>query len=240
MEGVTPEMFKERQYLFANPEEIRVDIALRKVENAYAVDLKGDIKEHAVFKVVTMDDFQIFEKLCKFEVSVHKKGRMQEMDFAVFRKLLLRKNLLRWSLGEIQRENGWITEECWESVMNVSGNIVNALLNEFEWSFHISKDEEMKLQRQSISLFAKNSRGIENPCEGVSLFCMASGMYEKFGLSYYSSIRDIPYKDYRLIRMVLEHESQAMRRDSKTHKRSPTKIAGARGTRESSGTSVPM
>lgn len=240
MEGVTPEMFKERQYLFANPEEIRVDIALRKVDNTYIVDPKGDIKEHAFFKVLTMGDFQIFEKLCNFEVSVHKKGRMQEMDFSVFRKSLLRKNLLRWSLGDIQRENGWITEKCWQSMVNVSGNIVNGLLNEFEWSFHISKDEEMKLERQSISLFAKNGRGVDNPCEGVSLFCMASGMYEKFGLSYYSSIRDMPYKDYRLIRMVSEHESQAIRRDSKTHKRSPTKIAGTRGTRESKGTSVPM
>jgi hypothetical protein len=89
-------------------------------------------------------------------------------------------------------------------------------------------------------LFGKNSRGVNDACEAVRLYCTMSGQWDKFGLKG-EEMMEMPYRQYVMLKLMMSHENEAMRRQMK-HKEPPTtKIAGRGGrTRPSRGTRIPL
>jgi len=141
----------------------------------------------------------------------------------------VKRNLLSWTLDiPIEREDGWMTAECYERVKNVPAPLMEAFLDEFESSATVSRKEEEKITRQSIVLFGRNSRGVADACEAVSMFCTLGNFWEKFGIGKRVSITDMPFREYMMLKMMVGKENEAIK--PTTSPRKPlTKIAGAGG-----------
>ena len=128
-----------------------------------------------------------------------------------------------------------MTPECYERVRHVSGPLMEALIDGFYRTTIVTEDEELIMDRQSASLFGEHSRGVSNACEAVSLFCTLGSFWEKFGIDR-ETLPKMPFKEYLMLKVMSRKEGDAMRQKTKSHKGSPTRIAGRGGrTRQSSG-----
>ncbi len=227
--------------LMEKPDQVRVFVRTSMRSGMCLPDLAGEREETAVFHVLSVGDNMALEKACWYEEQRADGGTQRETDYNEFRRLLLKRNLLWWSLEPpIERVNGWMTKTCYARVSRVFAPLVDAFIHEYEKHIEISKDDEQTIARQAAVLFGKHSRGVSDACEAVSLYCSRSSFWEKFGLGR-DELSSLPYREFLLLRMMSSHENEAMRRNSQPHKESNTRIAGAGGRiRPSRGIKVPM
>ena len=126
-------------------------------------------------------------------------------------------------------------EVCYGRVSLISAPLMEAFLSGFDRSTEITDEEERRIQRQCSILFSKNSRGVSDPCEAVSLFCSMENFWEKFGVGRGVPIHEMPFKEYIMLKMVIGKESEAMKHSS-SPKKPLTRIAGAGGSAAGPGT----
>lgn len=212
---------------------------LERVEVKVGVSWHGDIclpddgsskEERATFKVLTFGDSHVIEKATSREISVDGgRGKITVTDLNEHRRMMVKRNLLSWSLDiPIERKDGWMTAECYEKVKRIPAPLMEAFLYEFEKCTMISQEEEEKIVRQSIVLFGRNSRGVADACEAVSMFCTLGNFWEKFGIGKSVPIADMPFREYMMLKMMIGKENEASKVSS-SPRRPLTKIAGAGG-----------
>ena len=241
--SITAERIARRELLLLEaPDKIPVTIKMRDVGGIRVPSEEGDIEESAVFKVWTYSDNHIIEAACQYRTK-RQDGKWEDhADVNEMRRLMLKRSLLSWSLDvPIERENGWMTPDCYKRVGNVFAPVLEAFLWEFEKSFIVTEDEETLINRQCAILFSQNSGGVNNACEAVSMFCTYGNFNEKFGIDR-EHLPQIPFKEYQMLRMVMGKEGAAAKRNRgrKDH-HSNTRVAmGSKNIRASRGKRIAL
>lgn len=241
---LTAEQIAKREWeAMSEPDIVRVKVGVSRVGNLCLPDSNSSDKEEAVFKVLTFGDNHILDKATRYEeVLGDRRGITTITEPNEFRRLMVKKNLLDWSLDiPIERENGWMTTECYERVSRTAAPILDAFLSEFEAKSWITEDEEKTINRQSAILFSDSSRGVADACEAVSLFCTLGNYWEKFGLGR-DELREIPYREYLLLKLMIGKESDATKaKSNRATNKGGTRVAGRGGrTRPSAGRRIAM
>jgi len=77
-------------------------------------------------------------------------------------------------------------------------------------------------------LFGRNSRGVVDACEAISAFCTLGNFWEKFGIGKGVPIHEMPYKEYVMLKMVINKENEASKIQNAPRK-PLTRIAGPSG-----------
>jgi hypothetical protein len=200
-------------------------------------DKNGEEEVWALFRRLTCGDYWEIEQKTLMCVG---EGReeLRYIDNETTKKMMIQRLLIDWNLDialEFDDETGCLTEACYERVKKVSAPLMNALLAEYEKTNEPNEEDEAKIDRQSATLFGKDTRGVSNPCETVSLFCTLGNFWEKFGLNRFD-LRKLPYREFIMLRIMMQKEAEHMRVQMRSRPRSETKIAGAGGrTRPSRG-----
>ena len=210
--NLTAEETARREYdLVFDPSKVRVKIRVSWNGNICLPDSDGTREEEAVFGVLTFGDNHILEKATSKEFEVDGgMGRVMVYDTNEYSRLLVKRNLLSWTLDiPIEREHGWMTPKCYARVGNVPAPLLDAFVDEFQTRMSVTKEEEQKIVRQSLVLFGRNSRGVADACEAISAFCTLGNFWEKFGIGKSVPIQEMPYKEYVMLKMVINKENEA-------------------------------
>jgi len=231
---LTKEELAQREYdLLCDPLIARVRVSVSWENNMCLPDEDSEIYEEAYFKVLTFGDNHILDKVSSydFEIKENEKvvTKINVTDLNEYRRLLIRRNLLKWTLDiPIERENGWMTKECWDRVKKIPAPLMEAFVEKYDELTSVSKDEEEKILRQSSVLFGKNSRGVADACEAISLFCTLGNFWEKFGVGRGVPIHEMPFKEYIMLKMIIGKENESMKLNMAS-KSPSTKMVGAGG-----------
>jgi len=213
-------------------------------------DEKGDGEETAVFTTMTFADSYAIDRATSYEVEIGKKISNGEKvmsrvtDFNEYKRLLVKRNLLSWTLDvPIERDrSGWMTPESYKRVSNVPGPLLEAFVRKFEESVEVSEEEEQQISRQSSLLFGKSGHGVADACEAVSKFCTLGNFSEKFGVNR-ELLPRMPYKEFLLLKIMISKESDALRSQQgpKGGGGPSSKIVGPGGrSRPSRGVVIPL
>lgn len=246
--SLTAEEIARREYeLMTEPDKVRIKVRVSWKDGMCIPDPKGDKEEEAVFAVLTFGDNHIIEKATSYEVEIEESGqykaKVRALDVHEYKRLMVKRNLLSWTLGiPIERDKaGWMTADSYKRVSSIPAPLMDAFLSEFERSVTVSDEEERTIQRQATMLFSKNSKGVTDACEAVSLFCTLGNYWEKFGWDK-EMLPMVPYKEYLMMKMMIGKETDAMKhqmQQKSTGQRS--KVVGPGGrARASRGVSTPL
>lgn len=223
----------------------RVTVRIRAARMGHFLIPREDGEEEveAIFNTFTFGDNYVVEKATSENIPIDG-GRTSVVvaEPNEYRRLMLKKNLLWWSLPlEIEREDGWMTPECYARLGQYPGPLVEALVDEFYQTTIITKEEDDIIERQCALLFSDSSRGVSNACEAVSMFCTLGTFWEKFGLNK-EDLPDVPFKEYLMLKIMTRKEGDSMRqRSAPKNRHAGTKIAGPGGrTRASRGKRIAL
>ena len=225
------ELREMREHCFGDYVTVRVKV--RFLPSGICVPFaNGQHEEYAIFRRVTVgDSFEFDELAMKKQKIGDRNGEAifeKILDFNEYRRLLVMKNLVSWSLDiPLEKDyDGWLTESCWNRVAHVSAPLLDAFVQGFEMSNIVTEDEEKTIDKQSLILFGKNSQGVADACEAISKFCTYGNFSEKFNLNI-SDIKSLPYREYLLLKMMISNENEKIRltMQQPTSHRSNTKIA---------------
>lgn len=224
------EIARREERLLTSPQTVKVKINVSWVNGMCLPDSDGKDKEEAVFKMFTFGDNQIIDRAVTYEVVIEEsRSKVSVSDLNEYRRFLIKRNLMSWTLDiPIERENGWMTPECYSRVKNIPAPLMEAFLDGFENRISVSREEEEKIVRQSVLLFSKNSRGVADACEAISMFCTLGNLWEKFGIGRGVPLMDMSYKEYLSLKIIMGKETEASR-VSHASKKPLTKIVGAGG-----------
>ena len=208
---LSPEEIARREFeLLVSPDTIRVRVPVQQFGSFWLPSEISKDEVTAVFKAMSFGDNLIIEKACTYRIdnkATHE--RREEVDINEMRRLIVKRNLLSWSLPiQIDRESEWMTAASYDRVSRVPAPLMEALLDQYESRIRISREEEDLIQRQCSILFAKNSRGVGDACEAVSLYCTLGNYWEKFGLNRFT-ILNLPYREYLMLKMMVGKEGEA-------------------------------
>jgi len=243
--SITAEQVAEREFeMSMGTDVVCVRVPVSWYGTLCLPDSDGEDEEWAAFKVWTFGDNLVAERLCAYDVDMDGKGQDRtEVDYSKMRRVMLRRALLDWSLDiPIERNADWLTKECYSRVGKVYAPLMEALVSEYEKSISIADKEEEKISRQSSILFSPNSRGVNDACEAISIFCTYGNFAEKFEIDR-NKLFDLPYREFMLLRMMMNKEGEATKRANKTQKNhhAGTRIAaGSTKPRASRGKSIAM
>lgn len=181
-------------------------------------DKDGDKEHTAVFSTMTFGDNYAIEQATSYEVEIGEQfgsGRKimsHVSDINEFKRLIVKKNLLSWSLDiPIERDqSGWMTPNSYARVSSVPAPLLEAFVDGFEESMEVSSEEEEKISRQCATLFSKSGHGVTDACEAISRFCTLGNFSEKFGINR-DLLPKMPYKEFLLLKIVIAKESDALR-----------------------------
>ena len=236
------EIARRESELMEDPSKIPVYVKIYREQGLRFPHPEGDEEVKAIFSIMTFGDHLMIEQACRHETEREDGKMVPEVDYNEVRRLTLKRNLLSWSLDEkIERENGWLTRDCYKKhVGQVEAPLIEAFLEAFWMRSELTKDEESVIDRQSSILFGKNSRGVTDACEAVRLYCTMSSQWDKFGIKE-EELTNMSYQKYLMLRMMTSNENEAQRRNSAPKNQAVTRIAGAGGkTRASRGQRIPL
>jgi len=181
-------------------------------------DKDGDEEHTAVFATMTFGDNYAIDQATSYEVEIGeqfgsgKKITTHVSDVNEFKRLIVKKNLLAWSLDiPIERDQtGWMTSDSYARVSSIPAPLLEAFVSGFEESIEVSSEEEEKISRQCSVLFSKSGHGVTDACEAISRFCTLGNFSEKFGINR-DLLPKMPYKEFLLLKIVIAKESDALR-----------------------------
>lgn len=235
-----------REHCFGDYVTVRVKV--RFINNGVCIpDSHGSTEEYAIFRRVTVGDSFEFDELAMTKIKVGERNGEpifeKILDFNEYRRLLIMKNLVEWSLDiPLMRDfDGWLTDECWARVSKVGAPLLDAFVQGFEGSNVVTTEEEKLIDKQCLILFGKNSQGVTDACEAVSKFCTYGNFGEKFNLSI-ADIKNLPYREFLLLRMMMSNENEKIRMSmQQPSKNKPTsRISMGAGARPSRGSVKPL
>lgn len=113
-----------------NPDQVPVRVRVRWEGRLCLPHPEGEAEEKAVFDVLTFGDHLLIEQACRHETEREDGKTQSEVDFNEVRRLTLKRNLLDWSLDvPVERENGWLTPDCYARVGKVPAPLIEAFLD---------------------------------------------------------------------------------------------------------------
>lgn len=229
----TEEKARREYETLCDPQTVRVRVPVLWKDGICYPIADGTLYEEAEFKVLTFGDNHVLDKACSYDMEIRNEGnivsKISVTDVNEYRMLLVRRNLLSWTLDiPIERQNGWMTERCWNRVKKVPAPLMEAFIERYDTRVSVTKEEEEKIMRQSTILFSKNSRGVMDACEAISLFCTLGNFWEKFGVGRGVPIHEMPFKEYIMLKMVIGKENEFMKVVN-SPKKPLTRIAGPGG-----------
>jgi len=228
-----------------SPDKVDVRVNARWLGNIFLPCGEGEQASEevrATFGAFTFGDNFVIEKATMKVIHVgDREGEVITQEPNEFRRLMVKKSLLEWSLPIlIERDNGWMTSECYQRVGSVAGPLMDALLNEFHKSTIVTEEEERLIDRQCAILFSEHSRGVANACEAVSMFCTLGSFWEKFGINR-DNIPAVPLREYIMLKAMMRKEGEALKSKARPKNTGGTRIAGAGGkTRPSAGKRIAL
>ena len=204
------EMAKREFELLTSPDTVRVKVPVRRFAAFWLPAEGGKETVEAIFRAMSFGDNLVIEKACTYRIdNKQTRERRDEVDINEMRRLIVKRNLLSWSLPiPIEREGDWMTAESYRRVGSVAAPLMEALLDKYEERIQVSKEDEELIHRQSAVLFSKSSRGVADACEAISLYCTLGNYWEKFGLNRFS-ILNLPYREYLMLKMMIGKEGEA-------------------------------
>jgi len=214
--------------------QVPITIPLKSLGNIWLPCGEGEEPEaelSAIFRTMTFEDFAVMEDLISVDYKINEQETVRELDFSGMRWLMMRRLPLSWNLPiPLEYENGWMKEESFSRLKRLPAPLVNAMLNEYQPHASLSRDEEVTIDRQSLTLFNENSRGVINACKAISLYCLLTSFWEKFGISRFD-IPNMQYKEYLMLRQMIGNDNEATRRRIKKSQTSSSKV-NTRGRRK--------
>jgi hypothetical protein len=225
--SLSPEEIAKREFeLLTSPDTVRVKVFVRRFGSFVLPDENGKEEVEAIFRMMTFGDNLIIEKACTYRIdNKETREKRDEVDINEIRRLIVKRNLLSWSLPiPVVRENDWITKESYARVSSVPAPLLDALLDRYEERIKITHDDEEIINRQCSVLFSKNSRGVADSCEAVSLYCTLGNYWDKFGLDRFS-ILSLPYREYLMLKIMLGKEGESHKAAAAQRNHSPSKVA---------------
>lgn len=237
----TEQVAKREMELMSSPEQVRVSVKVSKMGGYMLPDPAGTEMVDAVWHVLTVGDNMVIERACQIRVDNKQTGeKYTDSDVNEMKRLVIKRNLLAWSLPiPIERRDGWMTEECYARVAKVAAPLMDALTDAYESRMEISKDEEEIVDRQCAVLFSRNSHGVSDACEAVSLYCTLGNYWDKFGIDRFS-LAKMSFREFILLKMVLSKESVANRIAAAPKKGSGVRVAGRGGPKAAAPITIPM
>lgn len=190
-------------------------------------------QHHAVFNVLDVVSERLIRQLTTINVMKKYQGQEKpfdmDIDSEVYNLMLVRVMMKSWSLSALELDDdGYLTWESFQSVIKHPAPVVSSFVERYKQTFSLSESETKTIERQGISLFSSSGRGVTNACDAVNLYCMLSGMWEKFGLNYHD-LKQFPFKDYRGLRILMDKEIERQKADMNKHKGPQTQVAGRGG-----------
>lgn len=189
------------------------------------------------FKKMTCEDHWSIEKESQ-KFYFRGKDELKMTDYQEFKKQIITRLLINTSLFELKTKKGRLTKESSKRVLSLPAPLLQAVLYKYEKTVHMTEDEEDELEKQAAILFGKNSRGVENPCEAVSLYCNLGNFWEKFGINR-KDIKDLPYKEYVQLKIMAAKENQTITAARNTNSNKPRNISMNGRLQKSRGIIVP-
>ena len=234
------EIARREAILLENPDAVFVKVPVVWVDGSCLPARESEEYVEARFKVLTFGDSLVIEDASRRKEMVDGREKIH-VDYNEMRRLSIKRCLESWSLDVvIERENGWLTPACYEQVGKIPAPLMEAMLDQFWKRAEITAEEETIISRQAGVLFGPSGRGVTDACEAVRLYCTLGSFSEKFSLTR-DEVLNLALREYMMLKMMVGHENEAMRRNSKRNAPSGTKIAGPGGrTRPSSGKRIPL
>lgn len=213
---------------------IRIAVKVSHQGTILMPDIDGKETIVAIFKKMTCEDYWNIEHLCKVacfdEMHEEEGGGAKQLaytDYQEVKMLLLKRMLVYISIIDLKMsKNGEMTPHSFERVINLPSPLINAMLEEYETSMNIGADDLETIEKQARILFAKDSRGVENACEAVTLFCNLGNFWEKFGINRFD-MKNMPYREYLMLKFMIGKESEGLQR-SRAANSSKNKIGKGR------------
>jgi hypothetical protein len=204
-------------------------------------DDNSDEQVFATFKKMTCTDFwNIDTKSAIYEQNYEFNDKVKETDFQEFRYQIVQNMLRKISLFELDLDDeGKLTKDSLRKVMKLSAPLLSSIVSQYYATINVADDDEETITKQAATLFGKNSSGVENACEAVSLFCTLGNFWEKFGINRFD-LKSLSYKEYMMLRLMLSKETQVNAAAHRTeHNRSRSKISMGGPAVQSRATIVP-
>ena len=224
-----------------DPEKVHVYVRVCWTGSMCLPSLDGDDEESAIFSQFTFADNHAIESATIRYMDVGGGRKVQVLDSNEFRRFMLKKSLLSWSLDvPVERADGWMTPESYGRVSSIPAPLMDAFLDGFEDTMAISDDEAKLIDRQSAILFSETSNGVADACEAVSLFCVLGNFWEKFGLNR-DVLPKLPYREYLRLKVMMGKEGDRLKAQGRAKNQPGARVAGRGGRpRPSMGTRIPM
>ena len=222
--NTTLKEIEEEYKIIAEEEDITINISAKKFHNILK-DTIGQV--WFKFKTMTVEDFWFIDKYAK-------------SDSEEFKKLILKYQVLDCNLDiKLEFTNNILTDESWEKLLELPAPLIDAFVEKYQETYLIDDDEAKKIERQSAILFSPNSRGVDDACEAITLFCVLGNFWEKFGINRFD-LKKLSYKEYVQLRAVLSREIDRTKAQQNRQKnKAKTRIAGPGGrTRPSQGITI--
>lgn len=167
--------------------------------------------------VLRVPDFGIWSKieeasLENFKVNEHetiKKYNRSKMKLA-----FLRAAFVSWTFEEeMCFEDGILADASYAKLVSLHPLILDRLTELMDKVYLSDSDEEV-LAKQSFQLFDSKSSGVSNPHPMISLYCMLSMMWDKFGLNYFD-LQKFPSYERNALRRICEIENKVRQTELK-------------------------
>jgi len=237
---VDEEQLRKEYQLLCHQDTVRVQVKARRHGKSWLPDADGDHSIWAKLRRMDVGDFWMIERFTTRTEEIDGKP-IVDYDGEEMKRQILRFQLLDWNMGVPLTfdDSGRLTEECWKVVMQQPAPLVDALVTEYQSTYIVTMSEEQKIDRQCAVLFSPKTRGVDDACEAVTLFCVLGNMWEKFGINRFQ-IKKLPYREYVMLRMVLQREIDHRKAQTGAkRRRDAVRIAGPGGrTRPSRGITI--
>jgi hypothetical protein len=224
------ENFEKEYKLIVGNDTVKIKLSVSKFSGSYLPDINGKEEITVKFKTMSVVDYWTLSSLSKMEIVQNERTIAEEVDYEEFNRQIIRYQLIDCSFIKLEfDELDRLTEESWNKVLSQPAPLISALLDEYAKTYIITREEDESITKQAAILFSKNSRGVENACEAITLFCVLGTFWEKFGLKK-DDLKKLSYKEYLMLRMVIAQEITTQRASMNSgSKKSNTMIAGKGG-----------
>lgn len=236
--------------------EVEVRVRVLKLGNLVLPDSEGDSEVAAIFKKMLCEDYWEIEKICQVVVRdadskssiifqrqddrVEQDRQVRFLDYQKFKCQLALRMLQKISLFDLEHgRDGFLTEQSYARLLRLPAPLVSGLIDKYQESINISDADEEIITKQSAILFAKNSHGVENACEAVTLFCNLGNFAEKFKINRFE-IPKLPYREYIMLKMMVSKENHNVAaKNAGGNRNKSRKVSFGGKTMESRGIVIP-
>jgi hypothetical protein len=155
----------------------------------------------ATFKPITIGIRRLIDPFIFDQLD--SEDNVQSTNYDEYKRLAFVTCFKSWNIPiEVEFEEGRVSDDCWSSFSKIiHPKLFDVLMAEFISLNDIQEKEIEVLEQQCERLFAKKSSGVNNPIEGIRLYCEASTFAKEFSLSGVD-LNNLSYRIANMMRYV--------------------------------------